>query len=312
MPPDPEAVSRLGTTGQTVSIRVVSRDFLNAMRNRLIAGRGFTDRDGANEPQVMLINETLSRSRVINGEAVGTQFYLLGSVTFDPRRFDPNQTPRPWQIVGIVEDVRQASLDREPGPEVFVDFRQLPGPSGPPGSARYFAIRTDGTTPISAAMIRSTARQFDTQALIENVAPMEQLVSGSLARPRLLAALAGVFAGIAVMLAAVGIYGVTSYSVAQRTHEIGVRVALGAARPQVVKLVLAQTAGSIALGIAIGVGGAAIVTRFLQTMLFGLTPLDPSTFIGVSALFAAIATIAVLLPALRATRVDPLIALRTD
>src|SRR6185503_6306923 len=111
--------------------------------------------------------------------------YVLGSLTFDPRRRDPNApAPQPWQIVGIIEDVRQSSLDQEPGPEIFVDFRQLPGPSGAPGSTRYFSLRMDGEPAPMASSIRGIARQLDAQAMVENIAPMQRLVSNSIARPR--------------------------------------------------------------------------------------------------------------------------------
>ena len=144
------------------------------------------------------------------------------------------------------------------------------------------------------------------------VATMEQLVSNSISRPRLYAVLLGMFAGVAVTLAAVGIYGVLAYAVTQRTREIGIRMALGAERWNVMGLVMGQSAALIALGIALGLAGAAAVTRYLDTMLFGLTPRDPATFIAVSLTLAAVATLASYVPARRATRVDPLVALRHD
>jgi len=144
------------------------------------------------------------------------------------------------------------------------------------------------------------------------VATMEQLVSNSISRPRLYAVLLGMFAGVAVTLAAVGIYGVLAYAVTQRTREIGIRMALGAERWNVMGLVMGQSAALIALGIALGLAGAAAFTRYLDTMLFGLTPRDPATFVTVSLTLAAIATLASYVPARRATRVDPLVALRHD
>ncbi len=313
MPRAPEGANRAEVTARTVSVRIVSRQFLSAMGSRLVSGRGFAESDGAGQAQVMLVNQTLARRIFLGEDPLGKQMYVLGSVTFDPRRLAPSgPPPRPWQIVGIVEDVRQASLDQEPGPEIYVDFRQLPGPSGPPGSARYFALRVEGDPMSMASSIRGIARQLDSQAMVENVAPMEQLVSSSIARPRLYAVLMGLFAGVATALSAIGIFGVMAYSVEQRTREIGVRMALGAQPAGVVRLVLGRSLALTAVGILVGLGAAMAVARYLETLLFGLTPLDPVTFLAVSVLFAAVATMASVLPARRVTRADPLIALRAE
>jgi len=141
---------------------------------------------------------------------------------------------------------------------------------------------------------------------------MDQLVSTTIARPRMYAVLLTIFAGVGVVLAAVGIYGVLAYSVSQRTREIGIRMALGAQRSSVVALVLGESAALTAVGIALGVAGAAAATRYLEGMLFGLTPLDPATFVAVSLLFAAVAALAAWVPARRATAVSPLTALRCE
>ena len=141
---------------------------------------------------------------------------------------------------------------------------------------------------------------------------MDDIVSNRIARPRMYAVLLGIFAGIGVALAAIGIYGVMAYSVSQRTREIGIRVALGAQRAQVVGLVLNQSLVLTMAGIALGIAGAAVVTRYLEGFLFGLTPLDPATFIGVSVMFAAVALAAAFVPARRATKVEPLVALRFE
>jgi putative ABC transport system permease protein len=280
---------------------------------RLIAGRGFGEEDGAGQPQVMLINQTLARSGFFGDQPLGKRIYALGNVTFDPRRLRPGGgAPQPWEIVGIVDDIRQSLVDRQSGPEIFVDFRQLPGPSGPPGSSRYFSLRTDRNPVSFASSVRGIARQLDDQAMVENVAPMENLVSNSIARPRLYAALMGVFAGLAMALAAIGIYGVMAYAITQRTREIGIRMALGARRSEILGLVLGQSSALVGAGIALGLGGAAAVTRYLEGLLFGLTPLDGPTFIGVALVFAAVATLAAFVPARRAAKVDPLVALRCE
>jgi putative ABC transport system permease protein len=160
--------------------------------------------------------------------------------------------------------------------------------------------------------VAAVARQLDSQAALYNIATMEQLVSNSMVRPRLYAVLLGGFAAVAAALAAVGIFGVMAYSVTQRTKEIGIRMALGAQWAQVMRLVMGQSLVLIGVGIVLGVAGAAAVTRYLEGMLFGLTPLDPSTFIVVSLFFAVIALVASYLPARRATKVDPLVSLRYE
>jgi ABC-type antimicrobial peptide transport system permease subunit len=155
-------------------------------------------------------------------------------------------------------------------------------------------------------------RAVDANAGIESLLPMEQLVAGSVARQRFYAVMLSVFAGVAAILAAIGIYGVLAYAVVQRTREIGIRMALGAQRAQVLRLILGRGAMLTAIGIALGLAGAAVGTRVLQDLLFGITPLDPQTFIAVSLLFGLVATVASYLPARRATTVDPMVALRSE
>ena len=176
----------------------------------------------------------------------------------------------------------------------------------------YYAVRTDGDPISVASSIRGVVRQLDPHAIMDNVATMEQLVSNSTSRARLYAVLLGLFAGVAVALAAIGIYGVMTYSVAQRTREIGIRMALGAERSDVMGLLLGQSIPLIAVGLVLGLLGAAAVTRYLQGLLFGLTPLDPTTFVAVALLFALVAAFASYVPTRRATKVDPLIALRCE
>jgi hypothetical protein len=252
----------------------------------------------------MLINQTLARSGFLGEHPIGRQIYALGRA--------------PWEIVGIVSDVRQFDLDQDPDPQIFIDYRQEPPPPAPlpaqagPPPAPYFAVRT-GDDPLAvAASMRSIVRELEPQATLDNIATMEQLVSNSIARPRLYAVLLGVFAGVAVALTTIGIYGVMAYSVAQRIREIGIRMALGAQRGDVMRLVLGQSLVLTAFGIAAGIAGAFAVTRYLQQMLFGLTPLDPATFVTVALTFGVIAALAAFVPARRATRVDPLVALRCE
>jgi predicted permease len=263
------------------------------MRIPVVAGRAFRNDDGAGRPKVMLINKALARTGVFGEHPIGRTIYAIG--------------PDPWEVVGIVEDVRQSGLEFEPDPQVFVDFRQ-----SPQGVPRYFVARTDAAPGEIVPAIRTVVRRMDPQATVDNVATMEEIVSNSVSRPRLYAALLGVFAGLAVILAVIGIYGVMAYAVAQRTREIGIRMALGAARADVLGLMLRQSLAVIGIGLVIGLGGAAAVTRYLRGMLFGITPLDPTTFVGVSLLFFAVATFATWMPTLRALRIDPLTALRRE
>jgi predicted permease len=284
-------------------ITPVSRDFLTTLGIRLIAGRGFSERDGAGQPAVMLINRTVARSGLLGEDPIGKRVYALG--------------PVPIEVVGVVEDIRMLGLDQEPVAQAFVDFRQFPPPPlvltlSPFPSMLYYAVRTDRRAASPISSIRSLVRQVEPQTTVDNFATVQQLVANSIARPRLYSVLLGLFAAVAVTLAAVGIYGVMAYSVTKRTREIGIRMALGAARADVMGLVLGQSLVLTAVGIVLGIAGAAAVTRYLGGLLFGLTPLDPGTFIVVSLVFAAIATLAAFLPARRATRVDPLIALRYE
>jgi len=275
--------------------RVVSRDFLSVLGVRVLQGRGFNDGDGAGQPRVMLINQTLARSGEFTGSPIGQRFYAIGD--------------QPWEIVGIVQDVHQFGLDREPGQQIFIDFRQAPG-AGLTGL--FFAIRTDGRPAALAEDVRRVARQLDPLAAVSSVATMEQLLSNTMSRRRLYAVLLGIFAAVAVALAVIGLYGTLSYAVAQRTREIGVRMALGAQRHAVLALVLRQSLFIAAAGIVLGLAGAVGLTRYLDGMLFGLTPLDPTTFVVVVAVFAAVAALASLVPARRATQIDPVVAMRTE
>jgi putative ABC transport system permease protein len=264
------------------------------MRTRIVAGRGFADADGQGQPRVAIINEALARSGLLGANPIGQQVYFFG--------------PAPWEIVGIVEDVRQVSLEQEPHPQVFFDFRQRPAAEGP-----YFVVRTGGEADSAVtSSLLGIVRQIEPSATLDNVASMEELVTTSMYRRRLYAALSGLLAALAVGLAAVGIYGVMAYSVAQRTRELGIRMALGAQKLAVLRLVLGQSLTLTGAGIILGLAGAAAVTRYLEGMLFGLTPLDPYTYLSVAVLFVLVAGIAAYVPARRATKVDPMVALRCE
>jgi putative ABC transport system permease protein len=279
--------------------RFVSRDYLDVMGIRVVAGRGFNDADSAGRPKVVLINRALARREFAGENPVG-RLVFMGRDTV------------PWEIVGIVDNVRQFGLDREPEPQFFIDLRQWAG-TGPlfPGGA-YYAIRTSADPGATIASIRGIVPDLEARASLFYVAEMSSLVASTISRPRMYAVLLALFAGVATTLSVIGIYGVLAYSVAGRTREIGIRIALGARRSDVLKMVMGHTAALTGAGIVIGLAGAAGVTRYLRSMLFGLTPLDPITFAAVAVLFAVVAALATFLPARRAAGVDPLVALRCE
>jgi putative ABC transport system permease protein len=281
-------------------VRLVSSGYLQVMGIRVIAGRGFRDDDVEGRPRVLLINQTLARRDFASGNPVGTMVYL-------------GRDTVPWEIVGVVADVRQRGLDREPRPQFFVSLRQWSGPSVPvfPVGA-YYALRTSIDPASMIGNVRRVVHEIDSRAALENIATMDQVISNWMTRPRMYAVLLGMFAGLAIALAAAGIYGVMAYSVTQRTREIGIRMALGAQRPAVMRLVLGQSLALVAVGLTIGLAGAAGVTRYLEGLLFGLTPLDASTFAGAAVLFGSVAVVASYLPARSAATVDPMVALRAE
>jgi len=281
--------------------RYVSQDFLKAMGVRLIEGRWFGEGDGSGQPRVVIVNRSLARA-FGDQSPVGKTITAMGD--------------RTWEVIGVVEDVRQGSVDIDPAPQFYMEFRQLstdsPFPPMPSFMPLFFATRIDGDFTAAISSIRALVRQLEPKAALDSVAAMEQLVSSSIARPRFYALLVAIFAAIAVALAAIGIFGVSAYSVAQRRREIGIRMALGARRREVIALVLHQVSMAVGLGLTLGLGGAAAVTRYLKAMLFGVTPLDPATFILVAVSFVVVAAIAAYVPARSATTVDPVVALRNE
>jgi predicted permease len=288
--------------GDPPALVPVSRDYLRTIGMPISAGRWFRTDDTGGSP-VMVVNRALARRYFRGAEPVGTLVRAVG--------------PTPWEIVGVVDDSRQRSLDLEPVPEFYVLADQMfRTPAGGvlqqmPGRMS-FAIRTHRDPDAVTPAVRETVSDLNAGAVVTNVAALDQIVSNSVAAPRFYAALIGTFAFVALVLASVGIYGLLAYSVAQRTREIGVRMALGAPRSEVLRLILLQGTTLAAVGLVIGLAGAAGITRYLAGMLFGLTPLDPSTFIAVSVMFGVVAVLASYVPARRATRVDPLTALRCD
>jgi putative ABC transport system permease protein len=279
--------------------RFVSRDYLRVFGIRVVAGRGFTENDREGQPRVLLVNQALVNRDFAGENPIGRAVFVGRDVA-------------PWEIVGILADVRQFGLDRKPEPQFFAELQQWSGtgPLFPVGA--YYAVRTTTDPEGIIANARGIVRGLDDQAALFNIAPMNELVASTISRPRLYAVLLGVFAVVGLALALIGIYAVMAYSVTQRTREIGIRMSLGAKRSDVLGLVLRQSLALTVVGIGLGLAGAAAVSRYLEGMLFGLTPLDRSTFLAASVMFVSIAALASYMPARRAANVDPLIALRCD
>jgi predicted permease len=273
-------------------LHAVSPGMVKAMGMRIVEGRIFSEgQPGAREA---LITRAFARSGFFDGPALGRTIYT-GNTS--------------WEVVGILEDINQFRLDLPPSSEMFI-LEFVPAPPGLGGS--YYAVRTSSDPTSLVSSVRAIVRQIDPAGTVDNIATMDQIVSNAMSRPRLYAVLLGLFAAVALVLAAIGIYGVLAYVVSHRTREIGIRMALGAQRGEVMALVLRQAATVTLAGMAVGVAGAVGLSRYLEGLLFGTTPLDVMTFAAVVVMFCAVATLASYVPARRATRVDPLVALRTE
>ena len=276
---------------------IVSPGYFSAIGASLLRGRGIAESDIAASTPVTVINATMAKKYWPGEDPVGRQV-ALGSPRFPT-----------WTIVGIVADIKHFSMREDTAPEMYVPYTQ---PQWPSMLTMHFAVKsTAGTAALSAAL-REAVHSADPDLPLSNLQPLKTLVDDSMTQPRFAMLLLASFAGLALLLAAVGMYGVVSYSVTQRTQEIGIRVALGAARGSVFGMVLAQGARLAAPGIAAGLVAALAVTRLMDTFLFEIQPTDPLTFVGVSALLVAVALLACYLPARRATRVDPIVALRHE
>jgi putative ABC transport system permease protein len=278
----------------------VSADYLRAIGMRLTKGRGVT---GAEPTDVVMVNEALARRVFGNEEPVGKR--ILAFHPPAPPAFAPSSGPA--TVVGVVADLKYAKLDADPEPESYVPYRQLPLLE-----SVDVAIRTIGDPRALAPDLRKLISGIDRAQPVYEVMTLEQTLADSIAPRRFNMLLLGIFAAIAVLLAAVGIYGVMSYAVTQRTQEIGVRMALGARQDEVVRVVMRQGVGVIAVGVGTGLAAALALTRLMAGLLYEVKPSDPQTFVVVCAALAAAALLACWIPARKAARVDPVVALRYD
>jgi len=280
-----------------VGVHLVSPGLLKTLRVRLLKGRWLSDQDRAGSRIVAVINGTAALKYWHDEDPLGQQINLgIGA--------GPNGTKA--EIVGVVGDVKYDSVDAEVGADVYLSYLQ----SGYPGY--FLAIRSLQSASMMVPALRRQVVALDKDIPIYDAATMEQRSAISTSRTRFSAFLLGTFAGLALTLAAIGIYGVISYSVAQRTHEIGIRMALGAEPRDVLKLVVGQGLTLTLLGIAGGLLGAFALTRFLAGMLYEIRPTDPATFLVVSLVMTGVALLASYIPAHRATKVHPMVALRYE
>ena len=280
-----------------VVTRIISPGYLDTMSIPVLRGRGLTEQDTETTPNVVVVSETMARRYWPGEDAVGKRI-AVGRI----------RKPEDWvQVVGVAKDVRQFELNAEPKPQMYLTYRQM-------GffDSRDLVVKTDVDPASMAATVRKAVWEIDKDQPVSNIQTMDQILAESIARQRFSMLVLAIFAAVALVLAGVGIYGVMSYSVAQRTHEIGIRMALGAQTGAVLKLAVGYGMKLVIAGIAIGLIAAFALTRVMSTLLFGVTATDPTTFALISLLLIAVAVLASYVPARRATRVNPIIALRYE
>jgi putative ABC transport system permease protein len=282
-------------------LRIVSPGFFEALRIPLLRGRYLTDEDRAGTREVAVIDQEFVRRYWPKENPIGKRF------TFGPPDGVTDTTQNQWiEIVGVVGHAAHEGLDADPRVQLYLSYRQTARP------AMAVAVRTQGNPERYVNLVRDAVRSVDPDQPISNIARMDELLSRSVGERRLSMMLLSLFSGIALVLASVGIYGVMSYSVTERSRELGVRIALGADRSDVLRLVLRQGMRLAILGIGIGLAAALALTRLIESQLYGVTATDPTTFVLVAGVLAATALVANLIPAIRATRLDPAVVLREE
>ena len=277
-----------------VDARPVTPGYFTAMQIPMLAGRDVTDADTQDKEPVAVINETFARQIYPGDNPIGRKFILnLGN-------------EKPHEIIGVVGDVKLISVEGEIRPTAYLSSRQYAF------GLMNFVVRTSGDPGRLAPAAVRVVREIDPLLPVSAVRPLEEVFAESIARPRLTAVAMGVFAGAALLLAALGVYGIVAYSVSQRSREFGIRVALGAKPSQIIGMVVGQNLRIVALGLGAGLLAAIPATRLLRGLLYQVGPNDPTTFIAIGAMLAAVATIASYLPARRGTQVDPVVSLKAE
>jgi putative ABC transport system permease protein len=278
--------------------------YFSTLGVRLVRGRFYTKQEETfSVPPVLVVNETFARRYFPNEDALGKHITL--GVDHDTAQSGTAVTTK-GEIVGIVADVKQVGLEKPPAPDIYVPFGLFPL------EEMNFFVRSTADATALASGVRARLREVDAALPIYDFSTMRQVVSESVSQPRFYMMLLSGFAALALVLAALGIYGVISYSVSQRTRELGIRIALGATHDRVVRLVLSQGVALTTGGVAIGLLGAYWLTELIAALLFDVTKSDPATFVGVAAILLGVAWLASYLPARRAARVDPVIAMRAE
>jgi putative ABC transport system permease protein len=277
--------------------RVSTPGYFRTLGIPFVSGRDFSERDEEKSAPVIVINETLAAHYFPNQNPIGKHIRPGISAKGDP----------PWrEIVGVVGSVRHGGPGKEPRPEFFLPHTQMPS------LTLTTVVRVTGDPLAIVGAVRNEVRALDSELPLDSVKTLDQYLTESVAQPRFNTLLLALFAGVAMILTAIGLYGVMAYSVSARTREIGVRVALGARRHDVLRLVISLGMKLTLIGVAIGLVAALALTRLMAGLLFGVTPTDPATFALIALLLVSVATLACYIPARRATNVDPMIALRRE
>jgi predicted permease len=289
-----------GTIQATVFVNVTSSHFLETMKIPLLLGRSIEDRDGAGAPLVALVNETFARAFSQSDSPVGKHFRS--------NTMTSGMAVRDYEIVGVVRDAKYNSIRRAAPPTIFLSYLQSPNDGG----TMAFELRTTGDPRAIAADVRRAITQLDPNVPVFELSTEEETIDRLIRQDRLFAGLSTAFGMLALTLAAIGLYGVRAYSVAQRIPEIGIRMALGADRREITRMILRETGWLTFAGIAIGLGAACGLTRYIEAMLYGIAARDASTFAFATLALIIVALLASYFPARRASRVEPLVALRHE